>query len=140
LNTFAESTGLRVNYQKSNIYPINVSNEKMEILAQTFDCQIGTYPFTYLRLPLGPNKPVVDDMLLLVQRIERRLVSTSSFLNQARRLEMVNSILSALPTFFMRKIKLPPPPPTIINMVDKYRKHCFWRVSDLNDKNPPLAA
>jgi hypothetical protein len=109
LNTFAESTGLRVNYQKSNIYPINVSNEKMEILAQTFDCQIGTYPFTYLRLPLGPNKPVVDDMLLLVQRIERRLVSTSSFLNQARRLEMINSILSALPTFFMSNIKLPPP-------------------------------
>jgi hypothetical protein len=28
LNTFAEPTGLRVNYQKSNIYPINMEAEK----------------------------------------------------------------------------------------------------------------
>jgi hypothetical protein len=75
LNTFAASTGLRVNYQKSNIYPVNVDHEQMKILAHTFGCQIGSYPFTYLGLPLGPNKPNVDDMLPLVQRIERRLVS-----------------------------------------------------------------
>jgi hypothetical protein len=46
LDSFAESTGLRVNYQKSNIYHINVEAEKMEILANTFDYQIGSYPFT----------------------------------------------------------------------------------------------
>jgi hypothetical protein len=70
-------------------------------------------------------------MLPLVWRIERRLVSTSSFLNQVGRLKMVNLVLSALPIFFMSNIKLPP---TIINMVEKYRKHYFWRGSDLNDK------
>jgi hypothetical protein len=36
LNSFAESTGLCVNYHKSNIYPINVPAQKMEILARTF--------------------------------------------------------------------------------------------------------
>jgi hypothetical protein len=46
---------------------------------------------------------------------------------------MVNSVL---PTFFMSNIKLPP---TIINMLEKYRKHYFWIGSDLNDKKPPLA-
>jgi hypothetical protein len=64
----------------------------------------------------------VDDTLPLVWKIERRLVSTSKFLNQAGRLEMVNSVLSALPTFFMSIIKLQP---TIINMIEKYRKPCF---------------
>jgi hypothetical protein len=38
LNTFATSTGLRVNYSKSSIYPINVNSEKMEILSRTFNC------------------------------------------------------------------------------------------------------
>jgi hypothetical protein len=137
LNTFAASTGLRVNYQKSNIYPINVDQDKMEILANTFDYQIGSYPFTYLGLPLGPNKPKVDDLLPLVQRIERRLVSTSKFLNQAGRLELINSVLSALPTFLMGVIKLQP---TVVKMIDKYRKHCFWRGPDLNAKKPPLVA
>jgi hypothetical protein len=42
-----------------------------------------------------------DDMLSLVQRIGSRLVSTSSFLTQDGRLELVNSVLSSLPTFFM---------------------------------------
>jgi hypothetical protein len=53
LNSFIEYIGLRVNYQKSNMYPINVPEEKMEILANTFQCQVGTLPFTYLGMPMG---------------------------------------------------------------------------------------
>jgi hypothetical protein len=68
-------------------------------LASTFGCNIGTFPFTYLGLPMGTTKPKVDDFIPLVQRIEGRLVFTSNFLNQVGRLEMVNSVLSALPTF-----------------------------------------
>jgi hypothetical protein len=30
--------------------------------------------------------------------------------------------------------------PTIIEQIDKYRKHCMWRGSDLNNMKPPLAA
>jgi hypothetical protein len=66
LNTFAESTDQRVNYNKSNIYSVNVEQDKMEILVETFGCQIGNYPFTYPGLPLGPNKPQVENMLPLV--------------------------------------------------------------------------
>jgi len=42
LKAFAESTGLHVNYRKSQMLPVNVSTEKMELLAQTFGCSIGT--------------------------------------------------------------------------------------------------
>jgi hypothetical protein len=137
LNTFADSTGLKVNYQKSNIYPINVSNGMMEILAQNFDCQLGSYPFTYLGLPMGLAKPKVENFLPLVQRIERRLSSTSNFLTQAGRLEMVNSVFSSLPTYFLSIVEMPP---TIRQLIDKYKKHCTWRGSDLNARKPPLAA
>jgi hypothetical protein len=57
LNSFASSTGLKVNYNKSNMYSINVPSEKMEILSRTLNCQIGEMPFTYLGLPLGLAKP-----------------------------------------------------------------------------------
>jgi hypothetical protein len=36
----------------------------------------------------------------------------------------------------MGVIKLPP---TIIRMIEKYRKHCMWRGPELNAKKPPLA-
>jgi hypothetical protein len=136
-NTFAESTRLKVNYHNSNIYPINVSQERIDVLARTFDCQIGSFPFTSLGLPMGTTKPKVEDFLPLVQRIERKLIATSNFLTQTGRLEMMNSVVSALPTFYMGKIKMPP---TVIKQIDKYRKHCMWRGLDLNAKNPPLAA
>jgi len=31
-------------------------------------------------------------------------------------------------------------PKTVIKQIDKYRKHCLWRGSDLNSKKPPKAA
>jgi hypothetical protein len=73
LNSFAESSGLKVNYQKSSIYPINVTEDKMAILANTFHCQVGSLPFTYLGLPMGLTKPRVAHFFPLIQRFERRL-------------------------------------------------------------------
>ena len=57
LKAFAESTGLHVNYRKSQMLPVDVSAEKMDLLAQTFGWSIGTLPFTYLGLPMGTTKP-----------------------------------------------------------------------------------
>jgi hypothetical protein len=108
--------------RKSYIYTINVSAEKMTILTNTFVCQICSFSFTYLGLSMGPSKPKVDDYKPLVQRIERRLISTSNLLTQAESLEMVNSVLSTLPTFYIGKIK---PPPSLVEQIDKYRKHYF---------------
>jgi hypothetical protein len=137
LNSFATSTGLSVNYNKSSMYPINVNPEKIEILSRTFNCQIGSMPCTYLGLPLGFSKPRLHHFLPLIQRIEKRLSCTSNFLSQAGRLELVNSVFSALPTFFMCTLKIPV---STIKQIDLYRKHCLWRGNDMNSKKTPLAA
>ena len=120
LNSFAESTGLHVNYHKSNIYPINVTDQKMEILANTFHCKIGSMPFTYLGLPLGLQRPTLGPFLPLIQKIEKRLASTSIFLSQAGRLQMVNAVFSSLPTYYMCTLKLPK---TVIKHIDKLKRH-----------------
>jgi hypothetical protein len=64
-------------------------------------------------------------------------VSTATFLSEAGRLELVNVVFSSLPTFAMSTFLLPK---TIIKQVDKYRKHCLWRGSDLSSKKPSKAA
>jgi hypothetical protein len=79
---FADSTGLKVNYAKSSLYPINISQERLKHLASTFQCKQGELPFTYLGLPLSMNKPSMQDCLPLVGRVERRLVSTSMLLRR----------------------------------------------------------
>lgn len=81
LNTFVESIGLKVNYNKSMMVPVNVTEQRIQILANTFGCSAGSLPFTYLSLPLSLTKLTVADFWPLVSKCERRLVNISSFLS-----------------------------------------------------------
>jgi hypothetical protein len=51
----------------------------MEILANTFDCQIGSYPFTYLGLPMGLSKPKVEVFLLWYRKSKKDFYQPPSF-------------------------------------------------------------
>lgn len=137
LISFAAATGLKVNYNKLVMVPINISEERLSSLSNTFNCQKGSLPFTYLGLPLGTTKPRIEYFLPLVQRIERRLTCTSAFLTQGGKLQIVNSVLSSSVVFYYCSLKLHK---GVIKQLDKYRKHCLWKGSDLNAKQPPKAA
>ena len=126
-----------LNYNKSVMVPFNTSQEKLDHLARTFNCATESLPFTYLGLPLSLAKPKVIDFSPLVNRCERRLAATSIFLNQAGRLEVTNSIFSALPTFSMSTFLLHQ---IVIDQIDKFRKLCLWRGADVNAKQKPMAA
>lgn len=137
LNSFADATGLKVNYRKSMMLPINMTDQRLDHLARTFGCSKGTFPFTCLDLPFGITKPRVQDYLPLVNKCERRLASVSTFLSQAGRLELTNAVFSALPAFYMCTLAIPK---TVIKQIDKYRKHCLWRGLDVNGRGQPKAA
>lgn len=107
LNTVASSTRLKVNFLKSCLIPLNLDEEKANNPAQTFGCSFGTLPFTYLGLPLSCSKPKVIDFSPLTDWIERMLVATSAFLSYGDRLTLVNSVLSAMPTYYMCSLQLP---------------------------------
>lgn len=137
LHSFGESTGLRVNYSKSVMVPINISEDRLLHLARTFNCEKGSLPFTYLGLSLSLTKPNVIDFSSLVNKCERRLAATSTFLNQAGRLQLTNSVFSAFPTFCMSTFAIHN---TVISQIDKFRKLCLWRGADINANQRPKAA
>ena len=92
------SNNWKVNYRKSQMVPINVTTEKMEILSQTFGCSIGTLPFTYLGLPLGTTKPKMEDLTPMMDRVERSLSGCNTWLSYSGRLQMINSAISPIVT------------------------------------------
>jgi hypothetical protein len=102
--------------------PINIDEDKAMYLANTIGCQVAQMPFTYLGLPIGTTRPVVEDFQPLLNRIEKCLMGLNKLLGYYGRLNYVNSILSALPTFFMCTLKISV---KIFEQVDKYRKHCL---------------
>jgi hypothetical protein len=100
LQKYSTSTGLKINFGKSQIIPINVSQELASGLAAKFGCQVGQIPFTYLGFPLGTTKPRMNDLMSLVCRLKRELSSSSSFLPQCARLQLINSTLASMPLNF----------------------------------------
>lgn len=105
--SFTASSGLKVNFDKSMMFPINVSESRLDELTNAFGFSKGTLPFTYLGLPLSHTKPVVADFWLVVSKCERRLSTFYDFLTDAGRLHMTNTVLTAIPTFTMCTYLLP---------------------------------
>jgi mannosylglycoprotein endo-beta-mannosidase len=124
LTTFAYSTGLKVTYQKSSMVPINMNEERLRHFTSTFNFQSGSFPFTYLGLPLGITKPTLEYFIPMVQRVQKRLEGIADFLNYGGKLQMVNSVLASLPIFYMSCFDVPV---TIKDQVIKYMRHCLWR-------------
>jgi hypothetical protein len=52
LQTFAISTGLKDNVEKSFLVHINFAEDKWSSLTNALGCQLGKLPFTYLGLGL----------------------------------------------------------------------------------------
>ena len=61
----------------------------------------------------------------------------SSLLSQAGSLQMVNSVISSLPTYMMCSLEVPV---AVLEYIDRARRHFLWRNSDSNAKIKPLAA
>ena len=93
LDLFASITGLKVNYHKSSMIPINLSSDEAASLANILGCQIAAMPFTYLGLQMGTTRPTMKDFAPLIDRVERMLSATASFLSYGDSLVLVNSVL-----------------------------------------------
>jgi hypothetical protein len=137
LENFALATGLRVNYAKSALMSINISDESLASLAMSFGCAVGTLPFTYLGLPMGTTKPTIQDLSPLVGLVERRLNASARFLNYGGRLEFVRSVLSTLPTFYMSSLKLQK---YILEICNRAQRHCLWAKEEGARSGNALAA
>jgi hypothetical protein len=137
LHKFSLSTGLKINYNKSQMVPINVLEDLLNDLATVFGCQIGSMPFTYLGLPLGTTKPRIIDLMPLACRLERRLACSSCFLSQGAHLQLINSALASMPLHFLCSLQLQV---GFTNQMDRILRQCLWRDNVDGSPKSSLAA
>jgi hypothetical protein len=104
--------------------PINLSEEEVAVLATDFGCKLGVMPFTYLGLPLGTTRPNMQDLLPMVDRMERRLSASSSLLAYGGRLQLIQSCLRSMPIFFLCSLSIPV---GIIKQLNRIIRQCLWR-------------
>lgn len=138
LTDYASSIGLKINFHKSTMIPINCEVALSEQLADIFGCTMGSMPFTYLGLPLGMTKPSVQDLMPLVCKVERKITATLSMMPYDAKLSLVNSVITSLTIFTLCTLRFPP---KILDLLDKLRRKCLWtKKTKQGDKCNSLAA
>jgi hypothetical protein len=65
--------------------------------ANTLCCQTGSFPFTYLGLPLSLTKPNLDSFMPMIGKVPKKLCGIANFLNYGGKLELVKSVLPQCP-------------------------------------------
>ena len=105
---------------------LNIDEGEANRLTALLGCKIGQLPFTYLGLPLRTTRPRIVDFMPLVDTLERRLTASSCMLNQGSRLQLLTSVLTSMPIYFLCSLQLPP---GIIKQLDRIFRQCLWRGS-----------
>jgi hypothetical protein len=75
LRGFARASSLKVNFWKSCLVGVNVSNEFMDMASRFLNCRIGRIPFIYLGLPVGANPRKFSTWLPMIDVLKKRLDS-----------------------------------------------------------------
>lgn len=86
---------------------------------------------------MGTMHPKIQDCLSLICIAQKRLSSILRLLSLGGKLEMVNVVLSSLPSYYMSIIKLPS---GAINQINKFRRTYLWKGLELSSSKPSLAS
>nr|XP_025876435.1 uncharacterized protein LOC112936582 [Oryza sativa Japonica Group] len=108
LTLFGEATGLKTNFCKSAITPIQCSDQQRAMVESILSCRVEDFPITYLGLPLGTRQPTKAEVQPILDKLAKKVADWKpKMLSIDGRLCLIKSVLMALPVHFMSVLQLP---------------------------------
>lgn len=99
---FQEMSGLKINFDKSEVMVMGYSPSESQGIADRLNCQLGTFPTSYLGIPISDSRLSVGDLRPAVLKLQHRIEPWQGrWLSKAARTIPVNSSLSSLLLFIM---------------------------------------
>ncbi|GKV09906.1 hypothetical protein SLEP1_g21339 [Rubroshorea leprosula] len=124
LRIFEMVSGLKINYNKSKLYGMNIEEEVYQHWAIFLNCKTGKLPMTYLGMPIGASLRSKDTWAELISKIGRKLAGWKNrFLSLGGHIVIINSVLTSLPVFLMSTYLLPD---GVIKKIDAIRRKFLW--------------
>ena len=66
-------SGLKINFEKSEVMMVLEDEEKLSNYAEMFNCQKGSWPIKYLGLPVCSRRCTVAEMSFIGDRLKKKL-------------------------------------------------------------------
>ncbi|XP_024630811.1 uncharacterized protein [Medicago truncatula] len=105
---FESVSSLKVNFHKSMLSGINISDSWLGAATTALNCRVGRVPFTYLGLPVGGDSRRLAFWDPVVARIANKLsVWKSRFFSFGGRLILIKYALSSLPVYALSFFRAP---------------------------------
>ncbi|KAK1430346.1 hypothetical protein QVD17_13017 [Tagetes erecta] len=124
LRCFYLISGLKINFNKSVLYGVNLDHDEIHLTASVIKCQSGSIPFTYLGLTVGANMNRICNWAPVINTFDARLSKwKTNTLSIGGRLTILKSVLEALPTYFFSIYKAPK---KIIDILEAKRRRFLW--------------
>ncbi|GKU92387.1 hypothetical protein SLEP1_g6121 [Rubroshorea leprosula] len=124
MRIFEMVSGLKVNFGKSVLMGINVSEEWMSRTSSILNCKQGKLPCKYLGVPIGGKCRSIATWRPMIESFKKKLASwKNKFISLGGRITLLNSVLSSLPVFTMSVHLLPK---GLILILDKIRRSFLW--------------
>jgi hypothetical protein len=128
---FEKLSAMKINYNKSDMVPINLSEEETHLYSMIFCCKLGTFPFKYLGVPLHHEKLRREDIQPVVDKIIKRTPSWQGrLMSYEARLELLKACLTSIPIYLMSMIRFPK---WAIETINSHMAKFFW--DDLEGKH-----
>ncbi|WVZ54036.1 hypothetical protein U9M48_004904 [Paspalum notatum var. saurae] len=68
---FEEMSGMRINYNKSEVYTLGVSVQEGQAIADKLNCKLGKFPMKYLGVPISDRRSTMEQMIGVVEKVEK---------------------------------------------------------------------
>ncbi|XP_050211637.1 uncharacterized protein LOC126661809 [Mercurialis annua] len=102
LRCFELISSLKINFHKSSLLGIHVSDSDMALAADIMGCRIESFPIKYLGLPLAMRRTPICIWDLVIQRFKSKLsLWKGTILSPTGRLVLLKSVLYSLPIYSM---------------------------------------
>lgn len=122
---FEQLSGLKINFNKSEVFCFGEAKEKQDLYSNIFTCKVGSLPLKYLGIPIDQKRILNKDWKLAENKMEHKLGCWQGRLQSiGGRLILLNSTLSSVPMYMISFYKLPK---GVQERIDYFRKRFLWQ-------------
>jgi hypothetical protein len=128
IDLFGETTGLKTNFHKSTVVPIQCNNINLSDVLFGQPASRTSFPLKYLGLSLSMNRLKRVDFQPWIDKVSAKLSTWSGKnLSTTGRLTLVNAVLTSQVTYLLLALK---PPIRVLDLIDSKRKQFLWAGSE----------